>query len=78
MSARDYNGIVHFARCGTCKTRFSFACPSEIYGWQQPSSGQGRKYFCSYSCMRQYERKRLERGRTKIERDLQGIPRSEH
>ena len=56
--------IVRMYTCTQCKRHFPMSCTADIYGWQLQDAG--KHVFCSYSCMRAYERPLMEKRQKRI------------
>ena len=54
--------LVRYRACSQCGKVFPIYCEFSNYGY---SLEWGRKIFCSYRCMRAYERPRLEKANEK-------------
>ena len=54
------NKLVRMIKCKQCGSIFPVICSIEEYGWRIPLKSK-KLYFCSYSCMRKYEKPRLQK-----------------
>lgn len=77
MNNRDREALGRCVRlvsrhiCPMCKEYFLMWCAPSRYGWSVRDKGE-MKYFCSYGCMRTYEKPRIEKSREKAMRQYQG------
>ena len=63
------SSVFHVHTCKTCKRKFTMICRVDKYGWEVTRNNT-RYLFCSYSCMRKYEKSYLEKIRLKKEREF--------
>lgn len=63
MKETANTAFVRLSTCKQCKKKFPITCAPDAYGWGLQN---GKYVFCSYSCMRAFERPKLKKYQERI------------
>lgn len=68
----EYEPQIKWYKCAICKKKFNTYAAYEGWAYMTLDNGKGYKWFCSYGCMREWEKKK-DSARKYRTRDTVGI-----